>query len=88
MSRVLGQLASTVLRGDRHSNVTVLPDRSCRPVKVQQRTSGGAWRTLTGLTDFAIVASYLDTANKWGHDKLDALHQLFTTGPWTIPHPA
>jgi transposase len=60
-------------------------ERACRPVKIQQRTSGGAWRTLTGLTDFAIVQSYLDTATKWGHDKLDALHQLFTTGAWLPP---
>jgi Transposase IS66 family len=57
-------------------------ERSCRPVKVQQRTSGGCWRTLQGLTDFAIVQSYLDTATKWGLDKLDALHRLFTTGAW------
>jgi transposase len=60
-------------------------ERSCRPVKVQQRTSGGAWRTLQGLTDFAIVHSYLDTAHKWGVDKLDALRQLFTTGAWLPP---
>jgi transposase len=60
-------------------------ERSCRPAKVQQRTSGGAWRTLQGLTDFAIVQSYLDTATKWGLDKLDALHQLFTTGAWLPP---
>ncbi len=60
-------------------------ERSCRPVKVQQRTSGGAWRTLQGLTDFAIVQSYLDTATKWGLDKLDALRQLFTTGAWLPP---
>jgi transposase len=60
-------------------------ERSCRPVKVQQRTSGGAWRTLQGLTDFAIVQSYLDTTTKWGLDKLDALRQLFTTGAWLPP---
>jgi transposase len=60
-------------------------ERSCRPVKVQQRTSGGAWRTLSGLTDFAIVQSYLDTAAKWGQDKLDVLRQLFTTGAWLPP---
>jgi transposase len=40
-------------------------ERAVRPVKVQQRTSGGAWRTLQGLVDFAIVQSYLDTATKW-----------------------
>jgi transposase len=57
-------------------------ERDIRPVKVQQRTSGGAWRTLQGLADFAIVQSYLSTAAKWGIDALDALTQLFTTGPW------
>jgi len=31
------------------------------------------------------VHSYLDTATKWGIDKLDALHQLFTTGAWLPP---
>jgi transposase len=38
-----------------------------------------------GLTDFAIVQSYLDTATKWGLDKLDALRKLFTTGAWLPP---
>ena len=60
-------------------------ERSCRPVKVQQRTSGGAWRTLQGLADFAIVGSYLDTAIKWGINKLDVLRRLFTTGAWLPP---
>ena len=60
-------------------------ERTLRPVKIQQRTSGGAWRTVQGLADFAIVHSYLDTANKWGIDKLDALQQLFTTGAWLPP---
>jgi transposase len=60
-------------------------ERAVRPVKVQQRTSGGCWRTLQGLTDFAIVQSYLDTAAKWGRNQLDALRELFTTGPWMPP---
>ncbi len=60
-------------------------ERDLRPVKIQQRTSGGCWRTLTGLTEFATVHSYLSTANKWGKNKLDALHELFTTGPWLPP---
>ena len=60
-------------------------ERDVRPVKVQMRTSGGCWRTLEGLADFAIVQSYLSTAGKWGIDKLDALTQLFTTGPWLPP---
>jgi transposase len=60
-------------------------ERAIRPVKIQQRTSGGCWRTLQGLIDFAVVRSYLDTATKWGLDQLDVLHQLFTTGPWMPP---
>ena len=38
-----------------------------------------------GLIDFAIVQSYLDTATKWGRDKLEVLHELFTTGAWLPP---
>jgi hypothetical protein len=38
-----------------------------------------------GLTDFTTVQSYADTAVKCRHDKLDALHQLFTTGAWLPP---
>ncbi len=52
-----------------------------RPVEVQQRTSGGCWRPLAGLAGFAAVQSYLSTAAKCGISKLDALRQLFTTGP-------
>jgi transposase len=37
-------------------------ERAVRPEKIQQPTSGG-WRTRQGLTDFAIVQSYLDTTN-------------------------
>ncbi len=39
-------------------------ERDLRPVKIQQRTSGGCWRTLAGLTEFATVHSYLNTAHK------------------------
>jgi transposase len=60
-------------------------ERTIRPVKIQQRTCGGTWRTLTGLADFAVVHSYLDTAHKWGLDKLHALRELFTTGAWLPP---
>jgi transposase len=41
----------------------MLPERTIRPVKVQQRSSGGCWRTIEGLADFAIVHSYLSTAS-------------------------
>jgi transposase len=60
-------------------------ERDIRPVKVQQRASGGCWRTPQGLADFAIVQSYLSTAAKLGLDKLEALRQLFATGPWLPP---
>jgi len=60
-------------------------ERDVRPVKVQMRTSGGCWRTLAGLADFAIVQSYLSTAGKWGIDALDALTRLFTGQPWLPP---
>ena len=60
-------------------------ERTLRPVKVQQRSSGGCWRTIEGLADFAIVQSYLSTAAKWGISKLDALRALFHGHPWIPP---
>ena len=57
-------------------------ERTIRPVKVQQRSSGGCWRTLDGLADFAIVQSYLSTATKWGITRIDALRGLFSGHPW------
>ena len=60
-------------------------ERDVRPAKIQQRTSGGCWRTLTGVADFAVVRSYLSTATKWGLDSYDVLTQLFTTGAWLPP---
>jgi transposase len=64
------------------NNTAELPARA---VKVQQRTSGGSWRTLQGLLDFAVVQSYLSTATKWGLDTLEVMTRLFTTGPWLPP---
>ena len=60
-------------------------ERTIRPVKVQQRSSGGCWRTIEGLADFAIVWSYLSTAAKWGIGKLDALRDLFNGHAWIPP---
>jgi transposase len=60
-------------------------ERTIRPVKVQQRSSGGSWRTLDGLAEFALVQSYLSTARKWGICKLDALRSLFDGSPWLPP---
>jgi transposase len=53
-------------------------ERTIRPAKVQQRSSGGCWRT---LAEFALVQSYLSTAAKWGISKLDALRDLFNGQP-------
>jgi len=60
-------------------------ERTIRPVKVQQRSSGGCWRTIEGLASFAIVQSYLSTAAKWGMSKLDALRSLFSGRAWLPP---
>ena len=60
-------------------------ERTIRPVKVQQRSSGGCWRTIEGLADFAVVQSYLSTAAKWGISKLGALRDLFNGHPWMPP---
>jgi transposase len=62
-------------------------ERDVRPAKIQQRTSGGCWRTLAGVADFAIVRSYLSTATKWGLDSYNVLTALFTTGAW-LPTPS
>ena len=60
-------------------------ERTIRPARVQQRSSGGCWRTLTGLAEFALVQSYLSTAAKWGISKLDALRDLFNGRAWLPP---
>ncbi len=80
------------------ANLTVgftnnVAERQVRPVKVQQRSSGGCWRTLQGLADFAVVQSYLSTAAHWGITRFQALHRLFNgDGPWIptslTPHTA
>ena len=60
-----------------------IAERGVRPVKVQQRSSGGCWRTLQGLADFAVVQSYLSTAAHWGITRFQALHRLYNgDGPW------
>jgi Transposase IS66 family len=59
--------------------------QTIRPVKVQQRGSGGCWRTLTGLADFALTESHLSTAAKWAISKPDALRDLFNGNAWMPP---
>lgn len=58
-----------------------------RPVKIQQKVSA-TWCTLHGLSDIAALRSCLATAAKHELDPVDAMRQLFTTGPWTPPAPA
>jgi transposase len=60
-------------------------ERTIRPVKVQQRSSGGCWRTLEGLAEFALVQSCLSTAAKRGISKVGALRGLFNGQPWLPP---
>lgn len=48
------------------NNTAELPARSA---KVQQRSSSGSWRTLHGLIDFAVVQSYLSTADQGGQGR-------------------
>jgi len=45
-------------------------ERTIRPAKVQQRSSGGCWRTIEGLADIAVTQSYLSTAAKWASASL------------------
>jgi transposase len=78
-----------ILRFVTHPGVVAFTNNTAeatiRGVKVQMRSSGGCWRTLQGLAEFAVVHSYLSTAAKWGIHSLDALRRLFTSGPWLPP---
>jgi len=44
-------------------------ERTIRPVKVQQRSSGGCWRTLEGLADFSMVQSLSVHRRQMGHQQ-------------------
>jgi transposase len=61
-------------------------ERALRMVKLHDKISG-TFRSDTGATAFATIRSYIQTAALNGHNRLDALHQLFTTEPW-LPNPA
>ena len=62
-------------------------ERDLRMAKIVQKISYG-WRTPHGVERFAAIRSYIETGRKHGHDTHDLLTQLFTTGPWQIPHTA
>lgn len=59
-------------------------ERDLRMAKIAQKISYG-WRTPDGVERFAAIRSYIETGRKHGHNTLDLLHQLLTTGPWPIP---
>ena len=60
-------------------------ERDIRPVKVQQRTSGGTWRTMLGLADFAIVQSDLSTAAEMGRRRPRRPRPAIHRRPWLPP---
>lgn len=59
-------------------------ERALRMVKLHDKISG-CFHSADSAGHFATVRSYLQTANAHDHNPLDALRQLFTTGPWLPP---
>jgi transposase len=59
-------------------------ERALRMVKLHDKISG-TFRSQDGATAFATIRSYIQTVALNGQNRLDALHQLFTTGPWLPP---
>lgn len=76
-----GQLARPVLRGDRHSNVTVLPDQALRSPKRHQTVSG-YWHTTNTLRADLRIRSYLTSARAHGIRAIDAIQRALTSNPW------
>jgi transposase len=64
-----------------------IAERSFRMVKIHDKISG-TFRSKAGAESFATVRSYIQTAAAHGINRLEALHRLFTTGPWLPPNPA
>jgi hypothetical protein len=56
-------------------------ERSLRMVKLHDKISG-LFRSDAGAQACATIRSYIQTAALNGVNRLDALHQIFTTGPW------
>jgi transposase len=63
-------------------------EQEIHPVKIHQRSSGGAWRTLEGLADFATIWPYPISAAKHGISQITALTILFAGEPWLPPLPS
>ena len=62
-----------------------IAETSLRMVKLHDKISG-TFRSETGAQSFVTVRSYIQTAAAHGINRLEALHQLFTTGPWLPPN--
>jgi transposase len=77
--QVLRLLDDTRVRFDNN-----IAERALRMVKLHDKISG-MFRSEDGAAAFATIRSYIQTAALNGHNRLDALHQLFTTGPWLPP---
>jgi transposase len=77
--QVLRLLDDTRVRFDNN-----IAERALRMVKLHDKISG-TFRSEEGATAFVTVRSYLQTVALNGHNRLNALHQLFTTGPWLPP---
>ena len=60
-------------------------ERALRMTKLHDKISG-TFRSEHSATAFATIRSYIQTVALNGHNRLDALNQLFTTGPW-LPQP-
>ncbi len=61
-----------------------LAERSLRMVKIHDKISG-TFRSVDNAKAFATIRSYIQTAAQNGNNRLEVLHQLFTTGPWLPP---
>jgi len=59
-------------------------ERALRMIKLHDKISG-LFRSDTGAQDFATIRSYIQAAGLNGLNRLEVLHQLFTTGPWLPP---
>jgi transposase len=61
-------------------------ERALRMVKLHDKISG-CFHSAEAASHFAVVRSYLQTSAAHGHNRLEALRQLFTAGPWLPGQP-
>lgn len=59
-------------------------EQALKSPKLHQKVSG-YWHTLTTLTRFCRVRSYLTSATNHGLRAIDAIHHALTGNPWTPP---